>query len=97
MAKPPRELTKQIENIESVIAGLSDLINVNKIKIQYYGKEFIKPLSDIQQEALALRTKLLAFKNELEETLTRQYSENKRFAGTRKKVVDSYLSSISES
>lgn len=96
MAKPPRELTKQIENIEAVIAGLSDLINDNKIKIQYYGKDFLSTLSEIQQEALALRNKLEEFKNELEETLTSQYGvdNNRRFAGAADKVIEGYLSSV---
>jgi len=90
MPKPPKELTKQIETIEGVIASLNNLLNTDKIKVQYYGKDFVGTLSELQQEALALRVKLETFKNELEESLTSQYDENMRFATER--VVKAYLS-----
>jgi len=91
MAKPPRELTKQVEIIEDVIKNLGDLIDVNKIKAQYYGKDFLKPLTEIRQDGLALRSKLEIFKNNLEYAMTAQYSESERFASTNK-VIDAYLS-----
>jgi len=91
MAKPPRQLTKQVEIIEGIIANLGDLIDVNKIKAQYYGKDFLKPLSELRQDGLALRSKLEIFKNNLEYAMTAQFSESERFAST-DKVIDSFLS-----
>ena len=39
MPKAPRELTKQIEVIEGVIAKLNDLVDGSKIKVELYGKD----------------------------------------------------------
>lgn len=91
MPKPPRQLTKQIEVLEGIIANLSDLIDAKKIKVEYYGEDFLKPLAEIRQEALALRSKLEIFKTQLEEALTAQYYNNERFASTKTRVVDAYL------
>jgi len=90
MAKPPRELTKQIEVIENIIANLNDLVDSNKIKVEYYGKDFLEPLNDIRQEGLSLRSKLEVFKSNLESALTTQYDENQRFAASQR-VIDSFL------
>ena len=56
MTKAPRELTKQIEVFEGVIDSLNDIIDLNKIKTQNYGKDFQEPLAKLREEALALRS-----------------------------------------
>ena len=91
MPKPPRELTKQIEILEGVIASLNDLISTEKIKVDLYGKDFLEPLSEMQQDGLALRGKIEIFKSKLEETLTDQYYGNERFASV-SRVLDTFLS-----
>lgn len=95
MPKPPKELIKQIENIENVISSLNDIVDVNKIKMEYYGKDFQEPLTEIRQKALELRDSLEIFKGNLEYSLTAQYTTNERFAST-KRVVDTYLSKKQE-
>ena len=92
MPKAPRELTKQIEVIEGVIAKLNDLVDGSKIKVELYGKDFLEPLTEICQDGLALRSKLEIFKNNLETALTAQYFESSRFASVGR-VIDSFLSS----
>lgn len=91
MPKPPRELTKQIMTIQEIIDGLNDVIGGNKIKIEYYGKAFVEPLSEIRKQALELRSKMEVFKSNLEYALTAQYSSSERFASS-KKVIAQFLS-----
>lgn len=90
MPKPPRELTKQIEILEKIIGNLNELISTDKIKMDLYGKDFQEPLTEIQQDGLALRGKLEVFKSNLEEALTEQYYSSERFASVNK-VLDSFL------
>jgi len=93
MTKPPKELIKQLENIEKVVSSLNDLINTDKIKIQHYGTDFLKDLSGIQQDGIALRAKLVSFKEELESSLTEQYDpKSLRFAA---EVVKDFLTNRS--
>lgn len=97
MAKPPAELKKQIQVMEEMIDNLNDLIDTKKIKVQYYGKDFLEPLGEIREEALSLRNKLEVFKNNLEYALTAQYTESERFASEKpavsyEKVIDRFLS-----
>ncbi|MBD3261447.1 MAG: hypothetical protein GF334_07165 [Candidatus Altiarchaeales archaeon] len=91
MPKPPKQLTKQIKVLEGTISNLSDIVDDKKIKVEYYGEDFLKPLAEIRQEALALRSKLEIFKSQLEEALTAQYYNNERFASTKTRVIDAYL------
>lgn len=91
MPKPPRELTKQIITVQEIIDGLNDIVGNNKIKVQYYGKDFVEPLNEIRKQALELRGNLEVFKNNLEYALTAQYSTSDRFASS-KKVIDKFLS-----
>lgn len=90
MPKPPKELTKQIVTIQEIIDGLNDVIGGNKIKIEYYGKDFVEPLSEIRKQALELRSKMEIFKSNLEYALTAQYSTSDRFASS-SKVIDKFL------
>jgi hypothetical protein len=90
MPKPPKELTKQILTIQDIIEGLNDVISGNKVKIEYYGKDFVEPLGEIRKQALELRSKLEVFKSNLEYALTAQYSTSERFASS-KKVIDKFL------
>ena len=90
MPKPPKELTKQILTIQDIIEGLNDVISGNKVKIEYYGKDFVEPLGEIRKQALELRNKLEVFKSNLEYALTAQYSTSERFASS-KKVIDKFL------
>lgn len=95
MPKVPKELKKQIEIFEGVIDKLNDVIDLNKIKMQYYGKDFQEPLTKIREDALALRSSMELFKNTLEETLTDQFYTNERFAHAvvdPQKVIDTFLS-----
>jgi hypothetical protein len=91
MPKPPRELTKQVMTIQEIIDGLNDVIGGNKIKIEYYGKDFVEPLGEIRKQALELRSKMEVFKSNLEYALTAQFSTSERFASS-KKVIDQFLS-----
>jgi hypothetical protein len=95
MAKPPRELTKQVEVVDEVIASLDGLIG-GKIKVELYGKAFLEPLSEVRKMALELRSSLEVFKGNLEHALTAQYysPQNERFASeeTISKVIDNFLS-----
>jgi hypothetical protein len=95
MAKPPRQLTRQVEIFEGVIKSLNDLTDVNKIQMQYYGADFIEPLTDLRTKAMELRNLIEVFKNNLEFSLGTQYEKNTRFAST-KRVIDTYLESPSE-
>lgn len=91
MAKPPKELIKQIEILEGVITSLNDVVDVRKISMEYYGKDFQEPLTEIRQKALELRDSIEVFKSNLEYALTAQYSKtNERFAST-KRVVENFL------
>ncbi len=97
--KPPKELIKQIEVIKGVIFNLNDILDADKIKAEYYGKDFMGPLSKIQTDALELRNELTIFKNKLEEALTLQYYEpsSDRFASEvpvdkAKKIISGFLS-----
>jgi hypothetical protein len=92
MPKPPKELTKQVKVIQGIIDGLNDIIDNDKVQVQYYGKDFIEPLNEIRKQALELRSSLEVFKNNLEYALTAQYSTSERFASTSKRVIDKYLS-----
>ena len=93
MPKPPKELTKQVAIIHDIIDSLNDVINDSKLKIEYYGKDFVEPLNEIRKQALELRSSLELFKSNLEYALTAQYSTSERFASeTPKKVVDKFLS-----
>ena len=91
MPKPPRELTKQVMVVQEIIDGLNDVISGNKIKIEYYGKDFVEPLGEIRKQALELRSKMEVFKSNLEYALTAQFSTSERFASS-KKVIDQFLS-----
>jgi hypothetical protein len=97
MPKPPRELVKQIEIINEVAESLDDLISNKKIKLEYYGKAFIEPLSDVRTKAMELRNELDLLKNNMESAISEQYYSSDRFASNNtsidpKKVVDNYLS-----
>lgn len=80
MARPPKQLIEQIEVIEKIISSLNDIIDPNKIRVEYYDEDFLKSLGDIRQEAVGLRSKLEIFKAQMEAALTTQYSVNQRFA-----------------
>lgn len=97
--KPPRELIKQIETIKDVLTSLNSLLDAGKIKAEYYGKDFLEPLSKIQTDTLELRNELTLFKNKLEEALTLQYYDQSsdRFASEipvekAKGVISGFLS-----
>jgi len=92
MPKPPKELMKQVSIIQEIIEGLNDVIDNEKIKVQFYGKDFIEPLNDIRKQALELRGNLEVFKNNLEYALTAQFSSSERFASTSKRVLERFLS-----
>jgi hypothetical protein len=101
MAKPPRELIKQIEIITGVIAGVNDLVDNKKIKIENYGKDFLEPLTKIRTKAMELRNDLELFKHYMERALTEQYYNSDRFAGevskdSTKNVISKFLASSSE-
>ena len=90
---PPQELLQELQVLEGVIVTLNDLIDIGKLNTKHYGEEFRKPLTEIRQEGLALRSKLEIFKHNLEYALKEQYSEkpgNSRFASGAK-VVDLFL------
>lgn len=95
MAKPPRELTKQVEVVDEIISSLNGLIG-EKIRVELYGKAFLEPLSEIRKKALELRSDLEVFKGNLEHALTAQYysPQNERFASedTVRKVIGTFLS-----
>jgi hypothetical protein len=97
MPKPPRELIKQIEIIDGVVASVNDLIDNKKIKVENYGKDFLEPLTRIRSKALELRNELEIFKHYMERALTEQYYSSDRFASevskeAAKSVVDQFLS-----
>lgn len=85
-------MVKQIENIEEIIKSLGDLVDDKKIKLEYYGKDFLAELSDIRQTGLELRDKLEIFKNKMEYAANEQFNSSSRFASSVKRVVDGYLS-----
>jgi hypothetical protein len=102
MAKPPRQLIKQVENFEEIIDALNGLIDGSKIKLQYYDQDFFERLTTIRKNGLELRDEIQIFKNDLEQSLTREYSPeaSSRFAAegmkpisskAARKVVDSYM------
>lgn len=92
MAKPPRELTKQIEIVSGVIASLSDLVDIGKIKVEHYGKDFLDPLNEIRTKALELRNDLEVFKGNMTYAVSTQYSTNDRFASVSAgKVIERFL------
>lgn len=93
MKNPPKELIKQIEIITEVINNLDLLINPRKIKVEYYSKDFVEPLTEIRTEAFELRNNLDVFKTKLERSLTDQYYVSDRFASTKmaKKVLKEFL------
>lgn len=104
--KVPRQLTKQIEYLESVVATLNGLIDGKKVNVENYDKDFLKKLSAIRKDGLDLRDKIQIFKGELEEAINEEYSvidKNPRFASedyarvdkeAAKKVVDSFITNI---
>lgn len=96
MPKPPRELIKQIEIIDGVVDSVNDLINNKKINVEYYGKDFLEPLTKIRTKALDLRNELEIFKHNMERALTEQYYSSERFATessvSTKNVVNQFLS-----
>ena len=83
-------LKNSTELIEEIISSLNELIDPDKIKVQYYGQDFLKELSDIRQDGLSLRSRLEVFKNNMEQALTTQYQESQRFASTNK-VIETFL------
>ena len=97
MPKPPRELVKQIEIISEVAGSLDDLISNKKIKLEYYGKDFIEPLNEVRTKAMELRNELDLLKNNMESAVSDQYYNSDRFASSElsissKKVIDNFLS-----
>jgi len=96
MAEVPNELKSQIEIFEGIIKSLNDIIDVNKVPVQYYGADFIPQLTDIRQKALDLRNAVEIFKTSLEFSIGAQYAKkNNRFAST-KKVIKTYLGKTEE-
>jgi len=95
MSKTPRQLTRQVEIFEGVIKALNELTDVNKVQMQYYGADFIEPLTELRSKALDLRNFIEVFKNNLEFSLGTQYEKNSRFASA-KRVVESYLEAPEE-
>jgi hypothetical protein len=95
--RPPQELVEQIGIINNLVSSLSDLVDLNKIKMQHYGQEFQKPLIEIREDGMSLRSKLEVFKNQMEYALKAQYATNNssRFASS-DKVVDLFLSKTDE-
>lgn len=97
MANPPKELTQQIELLRSAISSVNVILDDNKVKVEYYGKDFLKPLAEIRKKALDLRSDLESFINVLEDTIESQYAEKpvpSRFASARN-VIDGFLNSRS--
>lgn len=96
MVEAPQELKGQVEIFEGIINSLNDVIDVNKVPVQYYGADFIPQLNDIRQKALDLRNAVELFKTSLEYSLGAQYvKKNNRFAST-KRVIKSYLGDKAE-
>lgn len=102
MAKPPRQLIKQVESFEEIIDALNGLIDGSKIKLQFYDQDFFERLTTIRKNGLELRDEIQIFKNDLEQAMTREYSPeaSSRFAAegmsaidshAARKVVDSYM------
>lgn len=103
MAKPPRQLIKQVENFEQIIDTLNGLIDGSKIKLQYYDQDFFERLTKIRKDGLELRDDIQIFKNDLEHSLTKEFGSgdgSSRFAAeglkpievqAARKVVDSYM------
>lgn len=81
MSKVPRQLRKQVENLEEVIKSLNGLIDGSKIKLEYYDEGFLKELSEIRKSGLELRDNIEVFKNRLEDSASDQYESdsNSRF------------------
>ena len=97
MGKPPRQLIKQVELLEEVIGSLNILIDTNKVKVDYYGKDFMEPLNKLRSKALELRGELEVFKNDMEAALTVQYGGGgNRFANQAERVIEQYLQRGSE-
>jgi hypothetical protein len=97
MPNPPKELLKQIEIINEVSEKLDDLITNKKIKLEFYGKQFLEPLNEVRTKAMELRNELDVFKNNMESAISEQYYNSDRFANEKaminpKRVVDSFLS-----
>lgn len=86
MPKPPRELMKQIEIIADVTDSLNNIINDKKLKIEYYGKDFLEPLTKIRTMAMELRNELELFQHNMERAVTDQYYSSDRFASERDKI-----------
>lgn len=101
MPKPPRQLIKQVENFEAIIDTLNGLIDGSKIKLEYYDQDFLERLSTIRKDGLELRDKIQLFKNDLEHSLSDEYTNNgnSRFASEAtekdlefaRKVVNSFI------
>ena len=97
MPKPPKQLIKQIKIINDVADSLNDLISNQKIKLEYYGKDFMEPLNEARTKAMELRNDLDLLKNNMEFAVSEQYYNSDRFASEKpvvnpKKVVDKFLS-----
>ena len=99
MAKIPRALTKQIENLEEIIKSLNGLIDGSKVKLENYDEDFLKTLSDIRKKGLELRDDIQVFKNSLEKSLADEYDSSSRFASDQsdsvkitERVISSFIS-----
>lgn len=86
MPKPPRELIKQIEIIADATDSLNNLISDKKLKIEYYGKDFLEPLTKIRTMAMELRNELEIFQHYMERAITDQYYNSDRFASEKDKI-----------
>jgi len=91
MAKVPKELEKQIETMDKIISALNDLVDDNKISMEYYGKDFQEPIVELRKMGLELRDKLQVFKGNMEYAIGEQYNTSSRFASARS-VIDRFLS-----
>lgn len=97
MGNPPKELTDQIEMLKKVIIEVNVVLDANKIKVENYGKDFLKPLAELRKKALDLRSDLEAFTGYMEEAIAEQYNKPapSRFASA-KRVIDGFLSGSKE-
>lgn len=86
MPKPPRELIKQIEIVADVTESLNDIISDKKLKIEYYGKDFLEPLNKVRTMAMELRNELELFQHYMERAVTDQYYSSDRFASEESKI-----------
>ncbi len=91
MAKVPKALIKQVENFEEVINALNGLIDGTKIKLEHYDKGFLETLSGIRKKGLDLRDDIELFKNSLEVSLSEDLQINSRFASSKQRVIDDFL------